>query len=357
MINTFRVILFLMYVGAITRSVAQTDVSPVTVSGGLLRKHVYFLASDSLRGRETGTDGQVKAANYCIRTFRQSHLIAPFRIDSVSATYRQFYAFTTTEVAPFGRTGVYDTKERYKLRELAPLPSTAEDSSRVQTAINVGGLLIGTDLKKEILVLSAHYDHLGCQGTRIFHGADDNASGTAVVMGVAAAFDSLAQLGIRPRRSVLFLLFSGEEDGLLGSRFFVYNSPVQLQQIKGVLNVDMVGRIDFQHKRIPDYCYLIGNEQANSFKKLADRANRQSVGLSLNREGYDTKNDPEFHFKRSDQYSFAAFGIPAVLFTSGSHIDYHRPTDTADRIEYNVLQKRATLIFQTVWAIANEGRE
>ena len=346
-----------MYVGVISQSVAQTDLSPVSVSGELLKKHVYFLASDSLQGSETGTDGQIKAANYCIRTFRQSHLVAPFRLDSVSASYRQFYAFTTTEVASFGRPGVYNSKERFKLHEFAPLPITAKDSNRVQTASNIGGLLIGTDLKKEILILSAHYDHLGHQGTRIFHGADDNASGTAVVMGVAAAFDSLAQLGIRPRRSILFLLFSGEEGGLMGSRFFVYSSPIPLPQIKCVLNVDMIGRIDFEHKRITDYCYLLGNDQANSFKKLADRANRQSVGLSLNREGYDTKNDPEFHFKRSDQYSFAMVGLPAMLFTSGQHADYHRPTDTADRIEYNVLQKRATLIFQTVWAIANEGLE
>ncbi|GAB3887754.1 hypothetical protein GCM10028825_19280 [Spirosoma agri] len=106
---------------------------------------------------------------------------------------------------------------------------------------------MGTDLKHEVLVISAHYDHLGRVGGSIHPGADDNASGTATVLSVASVFDSLARQGIRNRRSLLFVLFSGEEQGLLGSQHFVNNSPIPLRQIIGNINIDMVGRTDAAH--------------------------------------------------------------------------------------------------------------
>lgn len=217
-----------------------------------------MLASDSMQGRETGTIGQQQASIYCTQSFRFSHLLAAFRIDSVQGSFRQPFAFTSSEIVPFGRSmssGTY--RYTYKRHELAPLPATAKDSSRVLLGHNVGGVLIGTDRKQEVVVISAHYDHLGREGRRIFHGADDNASGTATVLSVAAVFDSLARQGIRPRRSVLFLLFSGEEKGLLGSTYFVDNSSIPLKQIVGVLNADMVGRVDDRHRKKPDYCYLL----------------------------------------------------------------------------------------------------
>lgn len=167
-------------------------------------------------------------------------------------------------------------------------------------------------------------------------------------------FDSLVQQGIRPRRSILFVLFSGEEGGLLGSEFFVYNSPIPLNQFVCNLNVDMVGRIDNAHRKKPNYCYLITNVQGKELQKAAEVANQQSVSLVLNRGGYDVENDPNQYFYRSDHYNFAKQGIPALFFTSGEHYDYHKPSDTADKIAYEILQKRATLVFQTAWRVANQ---
>lgn len=254
------------------------------------------------------------------------------------------------DVALFGNSRTYGT---YKRDELALLPLTAKDSNRVSFSDNLAGLLIGTDLKQEVVVLSAHYDHLGKSGSQIFHGADDNASGTATVLGVAAVFDSLARQGIRPRRSILFVLFSGEEGGLLGSQYFIANSPIPLNQFVCDLNVDMVGRVDMPHRNKPDYCYIITDKLGNKIQTTAEVANRQSVNLALNEGGYDTKNDPEQYFFRSDHYNFAKLGIPVLFFTSGGHPDYHRPSDTADKIQYEVLGKRATLVFQTAWSVAN----
>ncbi|UFH56698.1 M28 family metallopeptidase [Spirosoma sp. KNUC1025] len=333
---------------------AQPGVSRVLVSDSLLRKHVFTLSSDSLQGRATGTIGQLQAAFYCIRSFRQSHLLPVFRVDSIHATFRQKFAFTVTEVAPFGNMRTYGSQSStYKKHELALLPLTGKDSNQVLFGDNVAGLLVGTDLKQEIIVLSAHYDHLGKLGKRIFHGADDNASGTAAILSIASVFDSLAQQGIRPRRSMLFVLFSGEEDGLLGSDYFIRNSPIPLQQMRCNLNVDMVGRTDYPHRKKSDYCYIITGPQPPGLLQQVEMANKQSVNVALNNEGYDVKTDPSQHFYRSDHYNFFKSGVPVLFFTSGEHPDYHQPSDTADKINYLVLQKRATLIFQTAWRIAN----
>ena len=245
------------------------------------------------------------------------------------------------------------TGQTFNRFELANDPLTRQDSLQVSYGQNVGGLLIGTDLKKEFVVISAHYDHLGRDGGVIYPGADDNASGTAAVLSIAATFDSLARLGIRPRRSVLFVLFSGEEGGLIGSQYFIGNFPFSLDQIVCDLNVDMVGRVDYAHKKSPDYCYIIGGPTDKPLRQVVEEANEQSVNLELNRE-YDNENDPNQYYYRSDHYNFGRLGIPVMFFMDGNHPDYHRTSDTADKINYTVLQKRATLVFQAAWRVANK---
>ncbi|WP_288428968.1 M28 family peptidase [uncultured Spirosoma sp.] len=330
---------------------SQPVVRGLVVSDSLLRAHVYNLAADSLQGRRTGTIGQRRAAAYCQRALRASHLTPVFKLDSVRTSYRQTFPIVFTNVATFGSLPGNSTS--YRQAELADGPLSHQDSSRALFGINLGGLLPGLDLKKEIIVVSAHYDHVGASGGLVYHGADDNASGTAAVLGVAAVFDSLARKGLRSRRTVLFVLFSGEEDGLLGSAYFVAHPPASLTQFVCALNADMVGRVDDDHKRAPDYCYVLTDANGSSLKKTVEQVNAQTVQLTLNQGGYNTDDDPEQFFRRSDQYSFARLGIPVLFFTNGSHSDYHRPTDTAKRIRYDVLRKRATLLFQTVWALAN----
>lgn len=168
---------------------AQVDVPHIQVSDSLLRKHVYFFASDSLQGRATGTAGQRAAANYCTQTLRHHHASAVFRLPSGTVSFQQRYRFRVTEATTFGGFPY----RRFQL--LAPNAS-ARDSAKALEGHNVAGLLAGTDLKQEVVVLSAHYDHLGRDKKPIFYGADDNASGTAALLSIAYTLDSLAQRGI-----------------------------------------------------------------------------------------------------------------------------------------------------------------
>lgn len=338
---------------------AQPNVTQVSVPIEGLKKHVYLLASDSLQGRKTGTQGQREAAIYCSRTFREHRLTPLFRLDSATVSFRQTYPFTMTEVMPFGQpmSGRNNSTNRGSATitryELTDPPVSRRDSASSLFGQNVAGLLIGGDLKQKVVIISAHYDHLGRINGQVFPGADDNASGTASVLSIAATFDSLARQGIRPRRSVLFLLFSGEEGGLIGSQYFVTHCPLLNDQIVCDLNVDMVGRVDPGHRKKPDYCYLISSQQATQLRKAADKANRASVNIELNRD-YDNEGEPNHFFYRSDHYNFAKYGIPILFFMDGIHPDYHRSSDTAERINYELLQKRATLVFQTAWLLANE---
>lgn len=335
----------------ITKAYAQPAISSVSVPVSLLTRHVYALTDDSFSGRETGTVGQLKAAQYCVQSFRASHLGSVFRVDSAYGSFYQpyFLSYSTISLVKTERGTLPLTYKRY---ELAPSPVTQWDSSQVVAGHNVAGLLIGTDLKQEVVVISAHYDHLGYVDGRVHPGADDNASGTASVLSIASVFDSLARQGIRSRRTILFALFSGEEKGLLGSRYFVNNSPIPVQQFVGNLNIDMVGRIDYKHRKKPEYCYLIAGPKDDQLRKLVSAANKRSVAIELDYE-HDSMNDSKQYFYRSDQYNFHNFGVPAVFFTDGEHPDYHRPTDTADRIDYQILAKRATLVLQTAWLVAN----
>lgn len=150
----------------------------------------------------------------------------------------------------------------------------------------------------------------------------------------------------------MLVFFSGEEGGLIGSQYFVDHSPIPINQLVGNLNVDMVGRVDSEHNDFPFYCYLIDGGHQKGIRQFADSANSQTTRLKLD-YSYNSLDDPHQYFYRSDQINFAKLGIPVLLFTNGLHDDYHRPTDTADKIRYDVLQKRATLVFQTAWLLAN----
>jgi Zn-dependent M28 family amino/carboxypeptidase len=354
-------------------ALAQLEISAVSVPAQRLKGHVYALTADRFAGRETGKPGQKSAAYYCGTSLKQNHLAPFFQIDSTRYSFLQTYPFESSTIRPygsgsggdFGRTsqnafGIATQPTRsgpvlptYKQYNLTNAPRTVRDSSSVLFGDNVAGVLIGDDLKQEIVVLSAHYDHLGRQEGVFYPGADDNASGTATVLSIAAVFDSLAQAGIKPRRSVLFVLFSGEEGGLVGSQYFMNNSRVSPTQFVADLNIDMVGRVDYAHRRKPDYCYITaGGSNSNLLRSAVTQANQQSVRLYVDLS-YDSKNGLNQYFPRSDQLNFVLAGVPAVWFFDGQHPDYHQPTDTADRINYDVLQKRATLVFQTAWLLAN----
>ena len=220
---------------------------------------------------------------------------------------------------------------------------------------NVLGFVEGSDprLKDEVLVVTAHYDHIGMRGEDIFNGADDNGSGTSTILELAEAFTLAKQRGQGPRRSVLFMLVSGEEKGLLGSAYYVNHPIFPLEQTIANINVDMVGRVDDRHAGNPDYIYVIGSDRLSTdLHRINEAANERYVGLELDYT-YNATSDPNRYYYRSDHYNFAERGIPAIFFFNGTHADYHRATDTVDKINFEKMAKIGRLVFHTAWELAN----
>ena len=211
---------------------------------------------------------------------------------------------------------------------------------------NVAGVLEGSDptLRREYLVFSAHIDHIGLtpgQPDSINNGADDNASGAAGLLELAEAF---SRPGARPRRSLLFLAPSAEEPGLLGSAHFTEHPSVPLQSMVANINMDLIGR------NWPDSVIAVGIEQSDLGAIL-----QQVVGShpELRMTPIPDRWPEERIFYRSDHYNFARKGVPILFFTSGTHEDYHRPTDTAERINVEKESRLVRLLFYLGTAVAN----
>ncbi|WP_439481976.1 M28 family peptidase [Cyclobacterium plantarum] len=221
---------------------------------------------------------------------------------------------------------------------------------------NVLAYLEGTDKKEEVLVISSHYDHVGINSKgEINNGADDDGSGTVSVMEIAEAFANAAKEGNKPRRSILFLNVTGEEKGLLGSEYYADNPVFPLENTVNNLNIDMVGRIDYEYQNAEnqDYVYVIGSEMLSSQLKIINEYNNITYTNLILDYRYDAEDDPNRFYYRSDHYNFAKHNIPVIFFFNGVHDDYHQPTDTVDKIEFDLMEKRARLIFHTAWDLAN----
>ena len=223
---------------------------------------------------------------------------------------------------------------------------------------NVLGLLPGTDLKDEYLVLTAHYDHEGKRGDSvIYYGADDDGSGTVSVVELAEAFAKAKREGKGPRRSILFMAVSGEEKGLWGSAYYGANPVYPLTKTTANLNIDMIGRIDPKRTKgdSTNYVYVVGDDKLSSdLRIISEAANNKYTKLELDYK-FNDPNDKERIYYRSDHYNFAKYGVPIIFYFNGTHADYHRPTDTPDKINYNLLEKRARLVFYTAWEMANRN--
>lgn len=220
---------------------------------------------------------------------------------------------------------------------------------------NVLGYVEGVDetLRDELVVVTAHYDHLGWRGKVLYPGANDNASGTAAVLEICEALVEARKTGQGPRRSVLLMLVSGEEKGLLGSRYYVENPVFPLENTIANVNIDMIGRVDEAHKVNRDYIYVIGSDRLSTeLHTINETANTLYTNLDLDYT-YNAADDPNRYYYRSDHYNFAAQGIPAIFYFNGTHYDYHRPGDTADKLDYKAMERITRLIFHTTWELAN----
>jgi hypothetical protein len=229
-------------------------------------------------------------------------------------------------------------------------------SREVINASNVIGYVEGTDKKDEFVFLTGHYDHLGMRDGKIYYGADDDGSGTVAVMEMAEAFARAKAAGNGPRRTVVFMTVSGEEKGLWGSEYYSDNPVFPLEKTSVDLNTDMVGRIDTERKKDDtlNYVYVIGHDKLSSdLPVINEGMNNKYTNLVLDYK-YDDPNDQNRIYFRSDHYNFARKGVPVLFFYDGMlKADYHRPTDTVDKINWNLYQKRVLMIFYTAWEIAN----
>lgn len=224
--------------------------------------------------------------------------------------------------------------------------------------MNVMGFLEGTDKKEEVIVISAHFDHVGKDAKgNIYNGADDDGSGTCAVLELAEAFAKAKEAGNGPRRSILFLWVTGEEKGLLGSKYFTDVAPtVPLENIVCNLNIDMIGRVDKEHEENEKYVYLIGSDKLSSeLHTLSEAANKQSVNYALDYTFNDPK-DPNRFYYRSDHYNFAKKGIPVIFYFTGVHADYHQPGDDVEKIMFPKYQDIVRLVFHTGWEVSNRDK-
>lgn len=222
-------------------------------------------------------------------------------------------------------------------------------------AHNVLAFIEGSDehLKHEIVIVSAHYDHIGIVNGEINNGADDDGSGTVTTLEIAQAFALAKSAGHGPRRSILILNVSGEEKGLLGSEWYSEFPVYPLENTVCNLNIDMIGRVDEHHPDDPNYVYLIGSDRLSSdLHRWSEEINATYSGLELDYT-YNAEDDPNRFYYRSDHYNFARKGIPVIFYFTGVHEDYHRPGDDTEKIMFEKMEGIARLIFHTAWDVAN----
>ncbi|RYZ21973.1 MAG: M28 family peptidase [Chitinophagaceae bacterium] len=235
------------------------------------------------------------------------------------------------------------------------LLETNKTTNALQSS-NVVGVLPGTDLKDEYLFITAHYDHLGKRGDSvIYYGADDDGSGTVGVLELAEAFMLAKKAGKGPRRTIVFMTVSGEEKGLWGSEYYSNHPLFPLEKTTADLNIDMIGRSDVTRKGdTTNYIYVVGDDKISSeLKPISEAANSQYTKLELDYK-FNDANDPNQIYYRSDHYNFARKGVPIIFYYDGMlGSDYHKPTDTPDKIHYELAAKRAQLVFYTGWEMAN----
>ncbi|MBD0831707.1 M28 family peptidase [Aestuariibaculum sediminum] len=293
-----------------------------TITASELKTHLYNFSSEEFQGRATGEIGQKKASNFLKHYYQQEGIMSPLR----------------------------DTINYFQ-----NIPSDFFFEKTKPTE-NVMAFIEGQEIPQEVIIISAHLDHLGVnENGQVNYGADDDGSGTVALMEMAQAFKKAQLEGNGPKRSILFLHFTAEELGKKGSEYYTRHPVFPLKNTVTNLNIDMIGRVDDIHKNKKDYLYLIGSDRiSKELHYLSEKVNDTLFNIDLDYR-YNDENDRNQYYTRSDHYNFAALGIPVIFYFNGEHSDYHKPTDTPEKINYNLLEKRTKLIFATAWQIANQN--
>jgi Zn-dependent M28 family amino/carboxypeptidase len=290
-----------------------------TITEQELKEELYEFSSDKYEGREVGEKGQKLAAEF-LKNYYIKEKIA----------------------SPFGNSNYYQT-----------IPGSFF-SDNIKASENVLAYIEGSEKPNELIIISAHLDHLGVdKNGDIYNGADDDGSGTVAIMEIAQAFQKAKENGHGPKRSILFLHLTAEEIGKQGSLYYTNYPVLPLENTIANLNIDMIGRIDDAHKDSPNYIYLIGSDRlSKELHYLSEKTNNAFSKINLDYR-FNAEDDKNHYYSRSDHYNFALKGIPVIFYFNGEHDDYHKASDTPDKINYQLLEKRARLIFATAWQLAN----
>jgi hypothetical protein len=287
-----------------------------------LKTHLTIVASDKMEGRETGSEGQKMAGKYLIEQYKKSGISFPK-----------------------GATDYYQKVPAAYLNQ--------QRNEGLGDSENIWAFIEGSEKPEEIIVVSAHYDHVGVKNGEVYNGADDDGSGTVALLEIAQAFQKAKKEGHGPKRSILILHVTGEEHGLHGSRYYSENPLFPLANTVADVNIDMIGRRDEAHADSNNYIYLIGSDYLSSdLYNVCEAVNTKYTKLNLDYK-YNDRADKNRFYYRSDHYNFAKNGIPSVFLFNGVHADYHKKTDEVDKIEFDALTKRTQLAFTIAWEIAN----
>ncbi|UBM60324.1 M28 family peptidase [Marinilongibacter aquaticus] len=310
------------------------------ISTESLRADLSYLASDELEGRETSKAGQYTAARFIAGKFKEIGLQPIVDLDGHKSYFQWF------EVAAKGK----------RMKLLKPGEELPDGFER-RASMNVLGYLEGSSKKDEVVVITAHYDHIGISADgQINNGADDDGSGTSAVIEIARAFAKAKAEGHGPARSILFMTVAGEEKGLLGSSYYTDVKPVlPLDKLVCDLNIDMIGRKD-KHHDTDNYLYLIGADKISTELDEISKSTNEKYGHFALDYTYNDEKDPNRFYYRSDHYNFAKNGIPVIFYFTGVHEDYHKPGDDIDKILFPKYTRIVRLIFHTAWEVANRDK-
>ncbi|MEN3322344.1 M28 family peptidase [Mariniflexile soesokkakense] len=293
-----------------------------TINSKELSTHLYTFSSNDFQGRRVGEIGQKKAAEFLKTYYQNEGIKSPLGVNS-------YYQYIPEDFL----------------------------SNGIKASENVLAFIEGSEKPNEVVIISAHLDHLGVnKNGQVNCGADDDGSGTVAIMEIAQAFNIAKKEGHGPKRSILFLHLTAEEIGKRGSEYYVHNPVFPLEQTITNLNIDMIGRVDDIHKNNKNYIYLIGSDRlSKELHYISEKVNKAFFNIDLDYR-YNAERDKNQYYTRSDHYNFASKNIPVIFYFNGEHKDYHQPTDTPEKIEYQLLEKRTKLIFATAWQIANQDK-
>lgn len=294
----------------------QTHVSYESLMGTEeLRQSIDYLADELAEGRATGSAGKMEAEQFIRERFR-SYGLKPFNWN-----YTQSFPYNDTTMVR-----------------------------------NVIGVVPANRMTDEYIVIGAHYDHLGKLGGRIYSGADDNASGVAALLALARSFAAMRSTGSGPAKNLIFVAYDGKELDMAGSEYFVNHLPFPAEKIVCAINMDMLGTtLAPVHHGRPDYLIVLGESTLpKDLQGIIRRSNTNArFGMDIDYTFYGSENFTDMVYRTGDQYSFRKKRIPSLLFTSAFHDHTYKPTDKIDIIDFGMLHRRTTLIFDVIYRYSN----